>query len=185
MFDVLKKMEGQQLSEEAVAEACYSDSTVDYNYLQEEQSLSDCDGSTVDTSDAQEKQLSGHDGSTVDTSDEESADSGAIQIKFSDPLQERAMIALFGKDWRNPVKRVEEESEPEDYVSDSEVDVSTDGEDPEAEYEMVPVMDPAYTGPTYHSQACQVHGVMMMPPGWIYRIMRVGPPKSKKAKTEQ
>ena len=38
------------------------------------------------------------------------------------------MIALFGKDWRNPVKRVEEESEPEDYVSDSEVDVSTDGE---------------------------------------------------------
>lgn len=105
MFDVLKKMEGQQLSEEAVAEACYSDSTVDYNYLQEEQSLSDCDGSTVDTSDAQEKQLSGHDGSTVDTSDEESADSGAIQIKFSDPLQERAMIALFGKDWRNPAGR--------------------------------------------------------------------------------
>ena len=37
------------------------------------------------------------------------------------------MIALSAKDWRNPVKHVEEESE-EEYVSDSEVDVSTDGE---------------------------------------------------------
>ena len=51
--------------------------------------------------------------------------------------------------------------------------------------EMVPVMDPDYTGLPYHSQACQVHGASYLPDGWIYKIKRIGPPKTKKAKVSE